>query len=249
MPPEIHPKSLVTAGGFAYPWDMKRLLPLAICAALTLNACSTLEGMKSDITQSYSTVADAFARSVDPVKEQKKQLPVYDGKCPGVSVRPDLAHMVEFTDTAKPSDKTKTSEITITGVDNTCRMENDGIVMQVDISLSGKTGPKARVKSGDKPSFAYPYFVAVVDQSGMVLSKEIFAASVAYGSKQNEITQGETIFQTMPVPDSGVGDDYSVVVGFQLSADQLAYNQQHGLTQASAPFSGAGNGPAQAANH
>lgn len=228
---------------------MKRLLPLAALAALTLSACSTFEGMKNDIAQSYSSVADAVARTIDPVKEQKKQLPVYDGKCPEVSVRPDLAHMVEFTDTTKPSDKTKTSEITITGVDNTCRMENDGIVMQVDISLSGKTGPKARVKSGDKPSFAYPYFVAVVDQSGMVLSKEIFAASVAYGSSQNQITQGETIFQTMPVPDSGVGDDFSVVVGFQLSAEQLAYNQQNGLTQASAPSSGAGNRPAHTTNN
>ncbi len=208
---------------------MKRSILLSVVAVTLMTGCSTLQGVKSDISSGYQSVAGVFERTLDPVKEEKKKLPVYDGSCPPVSIRPDLRTLVEFADPAKTVDAAKVSEATITGVKNTCRVEKDAIVMQIDMSVAGKTGPKARVKSGDKPSFAYPYFVAVVDENGMVLSKEIFAASVPYGASQNETVQTETIFQNMPVPDSGAGTSYEVIVGFQLTADQLAYNQKAGL--------------------
>jgi hypothetical protein len=134
---------------------------------------------------------------------------------------------VEFYNPDKATDASKISEVTITDVKNVCRIENGALVMQIDLSLEGKTGPKARVKSTDKPSFAYPYFVAVTDPQGNVLSKEIFAASVAYRADQKELKQIESIFQNMPFPDSTIGQSYSVIVGFQLTPEQLAYNQEN----------------------
>ncbi len=208
---------------------MKRLIPLSLIAVLAVSACSTFEGVKHDLSQGYQSVADVFQTKPDPVKEEKKKLPVYDGACPGVSLRPDLRYLAEFMDPAKPTEASKMSEATMTGVTNTCRTENGAIIMQIDISIAGKTGPKARIKPGDKPSFAYPYFVAVVDSNGTVLSKEIFAASLPYGAKQNDTIQTETIFQNMPVPEDGVATSYDVIVGFQLTADQLAYNQKMGI--------------------
>lgn len=201
-----------------------------------------MQGLKSDLSRGYDAVTGTFAKAIDPIKEEKKKLPVYDGTCPGVSVRPDLRRLVEFYDPAKPSEATKISEVTILGVQNTCRVEKDNLVMQIDISLSGKTGPKARVKPTDKPSFAYPYFVAVTDPQGNVLSKEIFAASVSYGADQKDLAQSEMIFQSMPFPDASLGQSYNVIVGFQLTEDQLSYNQKNpqnaaGVYPASAPTS------------
>lgn len=185
-----------------------------------------MDGLSSDVSKGW----DKMSNWVSPhqaAKEEKKKLPVYDGTCPPVSVRPDLKQLVEFTDPEKPTDATKVSEVTILGVQNTCRIENGGLVMQLDISLYGETGPKGRMKPGDKPSFAYPYFVAVTDETGNVVSKEIFAASLAYGKDQNDINQTESVFQTMPFPDAAAGKSYNVIVGLQLTSDQLAYNQQH----------------------
>jgi len=199
---------------------------LVFTSVIALSGCSTFEGLKEDISSGYHSLTDSIAKTVDPVKEAKKQLPVYDGTCPPVSVRPDLKHLVDFHDPAKASESTKVSEVDILDVQNTCRVENGGLVMQIDISLQGKTGPKARFKPGDKPSFAYPYFVAVTDAQGNVVSKEIFAASVSYGSKQNDINQTESVFQTMPYPDATIGQTYNVIVGWQLTEDQLAYNQR-----------------------
>ncbi len=189
-----------------------------------LGGCVTLDGLKQDIVASYDSVTGYVAKVVDPVKEAKKQLPVYDGTCPGVTVRPDLVHLVDFYDEANPSTGSVTSEVTITSVKNICRIENEALVMQIDIGLEGKTGPKARLKKNDQPNFAYPYFVAVTDAQGNVLSKEIFAATIAYGREQNSTTSTESIFQNMPFPDASTGQVYNVVVGFQLSQTQLAYN-------------------------
>ena len=219
----------------AYPSGMKAMRPLLLLTAtIALNGCSTLEGLKNDLSSSYHSVAEKMASIGDP-KEEKKKLPVYDGTCPAVSVRPDLTNLVDFSDPAKPSDETKMSEVTIRNVENTCRIENGGLVMQLDISLYGQTGPKARMKPGDKPSFAYPYFVAVTDETGRVVSKEIFAASLAYGKDQKDINQTETIFQAMPFPDTGAGKMYNVIVGLQLTPDQLAYNQRFAATPPSSP--------------
>ncbi len=200
------------------------MLPLLLAAMLTLGACSTMEGLKDDMVQGFHSITDSVAEIVD-VNEEKKKLPVYDGTCPGVSVRPDLRRLVEFYDDSNPSESTRVSEITILDVKNTCRVEKDMLVMQIDLSLTGKTGPRARMKPGDKPSFAYPYFVAVTDPKGTVLSKEIFAAPVSYEANQNEFSKVESIFQNMPFPDASVGQIYNVIVGFQLTPEQLAYNQ------------------------
>ena len=234
-----------------YPLTMTRILLLLLASTILLSACSTMEGLKDDLSRSYDAVSNTFTKAVDPVKEEKKKLPVYDGTCPGVSVREDLRHLTEYVDDTKPSETTKVSEISILGVENTCRVEKDNLVMQIDISLNGKTGPKGRMQPGDKPSFAYPYFVAVTDQQGNVLSKEMFAASVAYGTNQTEVNQSESIFQNMPFPDTAAGQSYNVVIGFQLTQDQLANNQKlhanaaaHALPAAPSPA----QSPAKATN-
>ena len=205
----------------------KRRSLLALSIAMAVSGCSTVAGLKQDLASGYDAVAGTFTKQVDPVEEEKKKLPVYDGTCPPATIRPDLQRLVEFYDPKNPTDATRISEATIDAIVNTCRAQGDGIVMQIDLALTGRTGPKARSKSSDKPSFAYPYFVAVTDAQGNVISKEIFAASLAFGADQNKVSQNETIFQNMPVPDTAQGQSYSVIIGFQLTPEQLAYNEQH----------------------
>lgn len=199
-----------------------------LTSLLTLGACSTYEGLKSDLSSGYHAVANGISGMTSSEQEkQTKKLAAYDGACPPISTRADLTHLVEFTDPAKASDTTKVSEATMTGVKNNCKVENGGIIMQIDLAFTGETGAKARAKPTDKPSFAYPYFVAVTDEKGTVVSKEIFAVTLAYDANQQQINQTETVYQNMPVPDSAAGQTFHVVAGFQLSEDQLAYNAAH----------------------
>lgn len=203
---------------------------LLLPTLLILAGCSTFEGLKNDLSSGYNAIAGSVGDLAD-ITTRKKNLPVYDGSCPPVSVRADLKRLTDFTNPEKPSGATKISYVEIRDVQNTCRLENGAIVMQLDMALYGETGPKARMKSGDKPSFAYPYFIAVTDEQGVVVSKEIFAASLAYGSDQTDTNQTESVFQTMPVPDKDAGEHYKVVVGLQLTPDQLAYNQTNPMAE------------------
>lgn len=200
---------------------------------LILGGCATMEGLGSDLQHGWTTLSSSVAKAVDPIKEAKKKLPVYDGTCPQATARPDLTRLVEFYNPSRTDDASKLSEVTIVGLNNTCRVENDQLVMQIDLSLTGKIGPKAKVKSSDKVSFVYPYFVAVTDQTGVVVAKEIFAASMIYASNQTQGTQEETIFQNMPFPDTANGQTYNVIVGFQLSPEQLDYNHKQGMSPTS----------------
>jgi predicted small secreted protein len=199
--------------------------PIMLLAVL-LSACSTVEGLRKDVSGGWNALTETVVRAVDPEKEAKKKLPLYDGTCPPVSVRPDLARMTDFYNPAKTDSASIASEASIREVKNICRTENGLLVMQIDLVFDARTGPKARVQPTDKPSFAYPYFIAVTDQTGTVLAKEVFAASIAFGADQEQAAQGETVFQTMPFPDSGRGQSYNVVVGFQLTPEQLAYNNR-----------------------
>lgn len=208
---------------------MIRLLT-AFCL-LCLTGCATVDGLGSDIQTGWKNLNTAIARAVDPVKEAKKQLPVYDGSCPAVTVRPDLRTLVEYQTPDSPSENMRLSDVEIVEAKGICRVEDNAIALQIDLTLVGKTGPKARVRPSDKPSFAYPYFVAVTDAQGNILSKDIFAAPIAYGSNENEMRIVETVFQTMPFPDSAAGETYNVVVGFQLTPEQLAYNNRIAATQ------------------
>ncbi len=215
---------------YALPMNARTYALIGLALCLPVCGCSTMSGLKNDVSKGYNAVANTFAKVLDPEVEAKKKLPVYDGQCPPIAARPDLTRVVDFYNPAVTSEDTKISEAMITGVLNTCRLENDRIIMQIDLSIAGKTGPKARVKATDKPSFAYPYFVAVTDAAGNVVSKEIFASSISYDANQNEAMTSETVFQNMPVPDSSIGQTFNVVVGFQLTPEQLAYNQSSGLT-------------------
>jgi len=217
------PKTIAIGPCLAYPWGMRfSILPMA--AVLLLAGCADLQELKSDLAGGFKSIGDSVVRLVDPVKEAKKQLPIYDGTCPTATVRPDLARLVEFYSPEKPTEATRISTVEILGIENVCRVEDGKLLMQIDLALSGTTGPKARIQPTDKPSFAYPYFVAVTDAAGVVVSKEIFVASMVYGPKQNDLRYTESIFQTMPFPDAASGQIYNVVVGFQLSPEQHAYN-------------------------
>lgn len=108
----------------------------------------------------------------------------------------------------------------------TCQSADTGMTAEIAINFDGALGPKARWKEGDEPSFAYPYFVAVTNAQGAVMSKEIFAASVSYGAKENTLRQVETISQALPGNALETPALYTIVLGFQLSDEQLAYNRQ-----------------------
>ena len=149
---------------------------------------------------------------------------INDGTCPPISVDPQLASMSEFSDMSKPSAKTEVSTIKLVETKSACKVDGEYLEVKIELSFEGKLGPKAKRKAGDRPFFAYPYFIEVTDSEGKELAKEVFAASVTYEAKQENIALVETIKQRLPLNDDGSLPDYQIKIGFQLTQEQLFYN-------------------------
>lgn len=144
--------------------------------------------------------------------------------CPPVIIDPQLSTLTEFYDEQKTSDSQKVSSVHLARASTICNNDADYLTLQIDLAFDGKLGPKARRKSGDQTFFAYPYFIAVKDNDGNEIVKELFAASMTYGSKLNSQSIVETVRQKLPYNNDGTLPSYQIHVGLQLTQSQLFYN-------------------------
>lgn len=207
---------------------MKHLQTFALLVfALSLPACATFDGLKRDTNKLWTSIGGT--QSAAPVQNGTPQSSLTtaaaSSTCPPITIMPDLRTLNEFLDPAKPDDKTLISEFSIVNVESECTQYDGTMSMRIEFYFTGKLGPKARANKNDKPSFAYPYFIAVTDSSGQVLAKEIFASSVSYAAGQNELNQIESITQTLPIKSEKDILDYKVLVGFQLDEYQLTHSR------------------------
>ncbi len=198
---------------------------------ITLPGCQTLSGAKNDIERIIAPDTPGQVRSTPD--NPPTAMAGTETTCPPVRVMDDLKQAVEFVDLSRPSDASEMGRLTLTRIDTRCVNEDEATGVDITFEFDGKLGPKGRWKAGDEASFAYPYFVAVTDAQGVVLSKELFAASVSYGATENTLRQVETIRQSIPNTTTK-NALYNIVVGFQLSEEQLAYNRQQ-LARAKKP--------------
>ncbi len=208
---------------------LTRAALLSAFALLALTSCETVEGFKRDTGKLWASLQPAPGSATAP----GQTAPSDDGSlvapvasdCPVITIMPELKTLSEFTDITKPSDKTKISEFTLVGVQSKCQQHAAAMAMHIELIFSGKIGPKGRANKSDKPTFSYPYFIAVTDAKGAVVAKEVFAANVAYKAGESESKQIESITQNLPIKSTDQMADYKVLVGFQLDDAQLAYNR------------------------
>lgn len=207
-----------------------KIILVALCS-LSLNACSgTFEGLKQDFSTFGKTVDDKVSnlkQSDENTEKNNATAILSDGTCPPLNVDPQFSKMSEFYDPEKPSKGTEVSTLNLISTKSACEKDGDYLSVQIELAFEGALGPKAKRKSGDRPFFAYPYFVGVTNNDGDELAKELFAASVTYGANQEKIKLVETIRQRLPLNDDGTTPAYQIKIGFQLTEEQLFYNASH----------------------
>lgn len=147
--------------------------------------------------------------------------------CPEAEVIQELRNLTEFAPMAPATPDNMVSSVRIANLKTVCRsVDSTSVTLDIALTLTGSLGPRARIKPTDKPSFAYPYFVALTTDDGKIVAKEIHAVSLSYDKGQDRLTLEETLRHTLPIRLSGGHiTPYRLLVGFQLSDDQLAYNR------------------------
>lgn len=200
---------------------------LLLITTLALAACQTAAGIQQDfkdlntkINKKPNTVKTLDENINQPQEAMALENPI----CPPILIDPRLSSLTEFYDEKKTTPETIVSSVHLVRASSDCTQGEDYLTLQIDLAFDGKLGPKARRKSGDRPFYAYPYFITVTDNQGNEIVKEHFAASMTYNAEQNTQSLVDTIRQKLPYNDDGTLPPYQIHVGFQLTESQLFYN-------------------------
>ena len=196
-----------------------RALILLSTTVLALSACKTIDGLRQDVDSldlpSALTMNESSAEGL-----------TYDGNCPRVEIVPELRIYSDFTDDSTTKPNNLVSRARIANVQTSCALNERNVTVDLKTTFEGTLGPAARVSSNDKPFFSYPFFIAVAEAGGKVLTKEIYAASITYPPGRTTQAYNENMRLILPMETRDQGRNQKIMLGFQLSPDQLTYSRK-----------------------
>ena len=198
---------------------MKHLkLALLSASILTLSACQTLDGMITDMRNLELPAMSGNANNSEEF--------IIQGNCAQTEIVPELSGYSEFTSIQNTGEGQLITRAHISGIKSTCSYTERAMSVDLELDFEGTLGPQAKAVAPSKSSYAYPFFVAITSPGGKILAKEVFSASMIFPQGQEYKSYTETLRQVIPLIDTKQGKKYKILVGFQLSQDQLDYNRQ-----------------------
>ena len=142
-----------------------------------------------------------------------------DDKCPVVSIPDDLARVTHYQGQGTTFANVAVSA-QLSDAQGTCTFQEDGITVDMTVSVLASLGPAATDRTGD-----FAYFVAILDPSDKIIAKKIFPSPIDFPPGQTRRGSVETISQHIPLSDAKLAGKYKIEVGFQLSQEELSYNR------------------------
>ena len=142
--------------------------------------------------------------------------------CPTAFIAPNLDRYVVLrqgaASAANPNDIA--FGVKLADVRSSCRHEPSGVRVTTLLTfVVARNDPS--LQHGD-----FTYFVAVADGQENILAKQNFALRVNFAARQKEVRVSEEITEHLPVKDVSVVGTYGVVVGLQISQEQLDLNRK-----------------------
>jgi len=155
-----------------------------------------------------------FGGSVDmELPEAVKQ------KCPPVGIVAYTGELTKFAGEGRErSDVAYQAEISRLQMECADAEDGQGLYAAISFDISATRGPAATSNS-----IQLPYFVAVTRGNEAVLEKTTYTSAQTFDSS-GRTAEKETIKAYVPLGADGEILDLEVLIGFQLSRDELGYN-------------------------
>jgi len=140
--------------------------------------------------------------------------------CPRAVVADGAGRLIKFNGAGKElADVAFEAEILeLTG---TCGYDDESIDVELNVEIVAGRGPAA---TGDVAAFNY--FVAVARADKTILAREGFDAAIELPSDQTRAGIFEEIEQTIPIQEGESGENYVIVVGFEMTPEELDFNRE-----------------------
>ena len=144
--------------------------------------------------------------------------------CPHAGILADAADLTRYRAGAGGHDLTDmVLDGRITGVSGVCSRNGRDTDVTVAVSMQLARGPAAGARATE-----VPFFVAV-SRNGEVLDKQIYRVVPGFASNADRTRlTTDPVTLTLPTRPSQPGSSFDVVVGFQLTPDQVAFNRRRG---------------------
>ncbi len=147
--------------------------------------------------------------------------------CPRPAILGDAADLSRFTGTGRDiTDSIFAGRIT--GIAGSCKRDGPRtVVATISVGIDLTRGPASRSRTAD-----IAYFVAV-SEGDRVLDKRIYPLRADFPENTDRLRlEGDSVDLRLPVTAQKSAGSYQVIVGFQLTPAELAYNRAHRPTSA-----------------
>lgn len=145
-------------------------------------------------------------------------LEVTVSRCPAVAIVGDTGTLTRFEGEGRTAEDVLFTA-SISDVNVTCS-EGDSVTSAISFYVGAQS--EGRVVSD---SITLPYFVAVLKDNSEVVTKRIFDVTLRFDSNGYAASQ-EVLSQFIPTIEQARRYNYELLIGFQLSADDVAFNME-----------------------
>ena len=142
--------------------------------------------------------------------------------CPRVGVLTDAQRLVRFNPGTGRDLTDVRYEAEIGVRRGTCEYKKKDSELDIDmaVEIQAVRAPNAGAKG------EFEYFVAITDRTQRILAKQVFSAAIAFEGDRRSGTTLEELTETIPLKAGQLGTEFEILVGFQLSEEELDYNRK-----------------------
>jgi hypothetical protein len=204
---------------------MKLPAALMLAFALTLGACSSSRqdvvelpgGVMPEEANPQARAPNAFERMFGADSRPNV------GPCPLMGVLYDNSRLVQFAEGGPQRYANIAFTGEMQGVRGLCRyVDADPITMSIEVDMAFGRGPAATAERQ-----TYRYWVAVTRRGRAPIEKAYFDVDVRFARGEAVVTRTEQIEHIViprATPETS-GENFEILVGFELTPDQLQFNR------------------------
>jgi len=150
-----------------------------------------------------------------------------EAACPQGIIPADSAHISRFRDGTGRDLTDILNEGQIYDILIQCKYDKKSVTVDLQIGFIGSRGPADRSRSAD-----FEYWVAIVDPEDKIIERTTSHAVFQFKDNETRLTQVKDDLEPyIPLADLKTGPNYQIVVGFQLSAEELKWNREQRAKQ------------------
>lgn len=142
--------------------------------------------------------------------------------CPQGLILADAGEVTIFRDGAGRDITDVMTQARIADVVVNCKPDRRSVTVDLQVAIAAERGAANRAGRQD-----LDYFVAVVDPTGQVLTRQNFRMSFVWPENRQRVGAVDELEPRIPISGPEKAPEYRIWVGFQLSEEQLAWNRRN----------------------